>query len=92
MIAIDALLLLNCVCFATMVWLLSRSLGREKDLRKSIADLVACLDKRAMLITRLLHEVDKRGSDDAELLAEAKAISMMVDPPEEIQLPNHNHS
>jgi hypothetical protein len=91
MIAIDALLLLNCVFFAILLWLLLRSLGREKELRKSIADLVDCLNRRAMIITRLLHEADKHGSDDLELLAEAKAISMAVDPLEEIQLHNHNH-
>jgi hypothetical protein len=91
MIAIDALLLLNCVLFAILLWMLLRSLGREKELRKGIEDLLEVLNKRTMLITRLLHEVDKRGSDDAELLSEAKAIAMAVDPVEEIQLHNHNH-
>lgn len=91
MIAVDALLLLNCVLFAILLWLLLRSLGREKELRKSVEDLLEVLNKRAMLITRLLHELDKRGADDPELLAEAKAVSMLVDPPEEIQLHNHNH-
>jgi hypothetical protein len=88
---IDALLLLNVVCFALMLWMLLRSLHREKELRQSIEDLLDVLNRRAMLITRLLHEANKHGSDDKELLDEAKAVSMVVDPEEEIQLHNHNH-
>jgi hypothetical protein len=91
MIAIDALLLLNCVFFAVLLWLLLRSLGREKEQRKIIASLEDCWSKQRQLITRLVHEADKHGSDDLELLAEAKSIAMTVDPPEEIHLHNHNH-
>lgn len=72
MIAIDALLLLNVVCFAVLVWMLMRSLALAKEQRKIIAKLENGLDKRAMLIARLLHEADKHGSDDLALLAEAK--------------------
>lgn len=78
MIVIDGLLLLNVVAFFALVFLLSRSLGREKELRKIIVRLENALNERALLITRLLHEADKHGSDDAELLDEAKQVALLI--------------
>lgn len=79
MIVIDGLLLLNIVAFFALLYFLSRSLGREKELRKIIVRLEHALDERTALITRLLHEADKHGSDDAELLAEAKEAAHLTE-------------
>jgi hypothetical protein len=78
MILVDGMLFVIVLCFFGVVWLLLRSLKREEDLRELLGNYSKGMLERNAIILRLLHEADKHGCDDAELLDEARQMAEVI--------------